>query len=334
MIVDAGGWRLLPASGALKTGDESEVVVALRARLSAEGYALALTRREALFDKDLADRLRSFQRRHGLDEDGILGPQTRRELDVRAEDRLAQIEANLERSRWLPRPLPADRIEVDSGAATATLYRAGHPVLRMRAIVGDLAHKTPMFVSRIEAVIFNPAWNVPSSIAMKEILPKAARDPGYLTRNGFVRTPEGLRQAPGPANALGRLKFDLPSPFGVYLHDTPGRSAFARTVRTLSHGCMRLEKPRELAAQLLVDQGWSRDRIDTIIEQGATMRVQIRRPTPLFVIYRTSSVDEYGWATFSPDRYGWDRKLLMALANAGETDAGALLDSECSTSGS
>jgi murein L,D-transpeptidase YcbB/YkuD len=332
LIVEAGGWRSLPVSAPLKLGDEDEAVLALRARLAIEGYVLAPTGPPSRFDIDLADQLRGFQRRHDLEEDGVLGPATRRELDVPAEDRLAQIDANLERWRWLPRRLPPDRLDVDTGAAVATLYMADSPILKMRAIVGDPGHKTPMFTSQIEAVVFNPPWNVPASIASKEILPKAARDPGYLARNRFVRTPEGLRQQPGPANALGQLKFDLRSPFGVYLHDTPGRAAFSRRARALSHGCMRLEKPRELAALLLGGQGWSRDLIDQTIAGGATTRVSIRRPLPLFVIYRTASVDAYGWATFGRDQYGWDRKLLSALANSEPADFDRLQESECSAS--
>jgi murein L,D-transpeptidase YcbB/YkuD len=333
LISEAGGWRTLPPGVTLKRGEEGDGVLALRARLIVEGYVVTPAGREAVFDQDLADQLRAFQRRHDLDEDGVLGPETRRELDVSAEDRLGQIEANLERWRWLPRRLPSDRLEVDTGAAVATLYVAGEPALEMRVIVGDPQHKTPMFASQIEAVVFNPPWNVPASIASKEILPKAARDPGYLARNRFVRTPDGLRQQPGPANALGLVKFDLRNPFGVYLHDTPGRSAFARRVRALSHGCMRLERPRELAARLLGPQGWSRDRIDQAIAEGTTLRVSVRAPMPLYVVYRTASVDAYGWATFSRDRYGWDRKLLMALANVREPDLGQQPESECSATG-
>lgn len=330
-IIDAGGWRALPLGPTLKSGDEGEGVLALRGRLGSEGYVLSPSGSEARFDEDLASQVRAFQRRHGLEADGAVGPETRREFDVTAEERFGQIEANLERWRWLPRDLPPDRLEVDAGTATAALFLAGRSVLDMRVIVGDPGHKTPMFASQIEAVVFNPSWNVPSSIAAKEILPKAARNPGYLERNGFVRTTGGLRQAPGPTNALGQVKFDLRSPFGVYLHDTPGRAAFNRRSRALSHGCMRLENPRELAALLLGPQGWARDMIDQVITAGATRRVGIQKPIPLYVVYRTASVDALGWVTFGRDSYGWDHKLLLALANAtGGAEAGERPESECS----
>jgi L,D-transpeptidase YcbB len=331
-IVDAGGWDRLPAGPPLKPGDKGQVVEALRLRLMAEGYGLNVRPPVESFAPDLVEALRAFQRRHDLEDDGVLGPETRRELDVSAEDRLMQIEANLERWRWLPHELPDDRLELDSGAAQATLYVSGRPVLQMRAIVGDPGHKSPMFASRVDAVVFNPPWNVPDSIARKEIFPKAARDPGYLGRNRFVRTPQGLQQRPGPANALGQVKFDLYSPFGVYLHDTPGRASFARRVRTLSHGCMRLEKPRELAERLLGAQGWSRARIEQAIAAGSTQRVTLQRPVALFVIYLTASVGPDGWATFGRDRYGWDHKLLAALANSQRAGSDPLAESECSAS--
>ncbi len=312
-ILAGGGWPTLPSGPAFKEGDEDVRIEALRHRLTAEGYVLVPTETPARFDAGLAAALRLFQRRHDLDEDGVLGTGTRRALDVPVADRLAQIDVNLERWRWLPRDLPADRLEVDIGGAEATRFASGRPVLTMRVIVGAPRHKTPMIASYLEAVVLNPPWNVPASIARNEIMPRAAREPGYLSRNGFVRTPNGLQQRPGPGNALGFVKFDLPSPFGVYLHDTPGRSSFARRVRTLSHGCMRLEKPRELAEDLLAPQGWTRATIDRAIAAGATRRVSLETRLPLFVIYRTVAIDEDGRATFRPDPYGWDTRLLAAL---------------------
>lgn len=244
--------------------------------------------------------------------------------------RAAQIEANLERLRWLPRDLPLDRLEINVATADATLYRQGRAALTMRIVVGDLRHKTPIFTSRIEAVILNPPWNVPSSIAAKEILPKAARDRGYLARNHYRFVDGRLQQRPGADNALGRLKFDLPSPYGVYLHDTPGKTAFQKTVRTLSHGCMRLEKPRELAVALLESQGWSPARLDDAIETGETQRIALQSPLPLFVTYQTAIVDEAGEVRFAPDVYGWDTKLAAALAGAVHPIAEAPVDTDCS----
>jgi murein L,D-transpeptidase YcbB/YkuD len=327
-IVAAGGWAPLPPGQTLKEGARSAVVSQLRVRLAAEGYGSTPSAAADLFDANLKLALGQFQAHHGLGPDGVLGAATRAALNVSAETRLQQIETNLERLRWLPRELPAERVEVDSGRAIATFYRKDGAPLSMRAIVGKPATKTPMFASRLEAVVFNPPWNIPGEIAANEILPKAARDPTYLAREGIVRTASGLQQRPGPKNALGVLKFDLPSPFGVYLHDTPARSAFSRDVRALSHGCMRLEKPRELAAAAL---GWSMEQVSAAIAPGLTQRVPLPRPIPLYVVHTTVFVGEDGQANFLPDIYGWDEKLARALAGVAQLrTAEAAHATECS----
>src|SRR5690606_25975911 len=205
--------------------------------------------------------------------------------NVSPAQRLTQIEANLERLRWLPRTLPPERVEVNVAAAEVALIRADQPVLRMRAVVGDAAHKTLMVFSWLDAVDFNPPWNVPASIARNEIWPRVARDPGYLARNHFVSLGGRLQQRPGPDNALGQIKFDLQSPYGVYLHDTPAKAVFQRSRRALSHGCMRLEKPRALAEALLAPQGWSAAEVEGAIAARTTRRVVLTSPTPLFVYY-------------------------------------------------
>jgi murein L,D-transpeptidase YcbB/YkuD len=265
----------------------------------------------------------AFQTRHGLVPDGVLGPGTRAELNAPAEQRLAQIDANLERWRWLP-PLPADRVEVNIAGAEATLYRRGAAQLSMRVIVGDPRHRSPMFASRIDSIVFNPPWNVPASIAVKELLPKEAAHPGYFARNDFHFVDGALQQSPGPKNALGRLKFDFNSPFGVYLHDTPGRAAFGRPNRALSHGCIRLEKPLELAAAILPAAVWAPESIDAAIAAGTTLRVAVAQPIPLYVLYWSVVVAPDGQLLFHRDVYGWDAKLTQALAArrlAAEVDA-------------
>ena len=318
----------LPPMPTLREGSISPLLASVRARLAGEGFPTdsALPQQ---FDAELTSALIGFQGKVGLAQDGVLGPQTRAALNVSPGERLTQIEANLERLRWLPHDLPADRLEVNVAAAEATLVRQGAPALHMRIVVGDLKHKTPMFASKLESIVFNPPWNVPASIAQNEILPRARRDPGYLTRNNYVFVDGRLQQRPGSGNALGRVKFDFPSPYGVYLHDTPSRSAFARPTRTLSHGCMRLEKPRELALILLGAQGWTESGIAAAIGEGRTRRVALDPPLPLFVIYQTAMV-ENGNVRFVPDVYGWDAKLTAALQGSGKPFAQTIkTDSDC-----
>lgn len=246
----------------------------------------------------------------------MLGPATRAALNVTASDRLAQIDANLERWRWMPRSPPPDRVEVDTGAQEATLYQGGAPVLRMRAIVGSPKHPTPMFASRVDAVVVNPPWNVPSSIATNELLPTEARRPGFLAGMGIRWVNGHLQQRPGPSNSLGLIKFDVTSPFGVYLHDTPAKGLFAQPVRAFSHGCMRLEQPRDLALALLAPQGLDAGAFDDAIAAGVTRRIDLQRRVPLYVVHWTVRAEPDGRLSFWPDIYGWDRKLAAALARA------------------
>lgn len=328
-IVDNGGWSLLPSEFELRPGATGRAVADLRLRLAVEGYLADVQTGGEAFDGPLRDAVASFQRRHDLEPDGVVGRDTREALNITAEQRLMQIEANLERWRWV-RSLPPDRLEVNIASAEAVLYADDAPLLTMRTVVGDLRHHTPMFTSRLASVVINPPWNVPSSIAAKELWPKERAQPGYLARNGFQLVDGALRQAPGPRNSLGRIKFDFPSPFGVYLHDTPGRAAFAGRNRALSHGCIRLEKPRELSAILLAPQGWTADRIDAAIENGKTQQVQLNGRLPLFVLYWTVAPRADGSLQFHPDRYGWDTKLTTALARGAVVSARqSLADTDC-----
>ena len=312
-IVAAGGWRSLPSGGALQEGDRDPGVAQLRARLAAEGYSAGSSGDSVSFDAGLRRALADFQRRHELAADGVANVQTRAALNIDAEHRLAQIEVNLERWRWLPHELPASRVEVDIAGAEARVFEAGREVLSMKVVVGDPRHRTPMFASRLEAVVFNPPWNVPASIASEEILPKAAKDPDYLAANDFISLDGRLQQKAGPKSALGQYKFDLHSPFGVYLHDTPSKKAFGRRARALSHGCMRLEKPRALAELLLTPQGWTSAAIAAAVAGGKTQVVVLKTPLPLLVTYWTAVADASGQVEFRPDVYGWDRKLQEAL---------------------
>jgi murein L,D-transpeptidase YcbB/YkuD len=309
-----GGWPASQADEPLRPGERDPEIARLRSRLAAEGYGAFPTSDPDVFDAGLEAALHVFQDAHALAVDGVVGPDTRRALDVTARQRLAQIDANLERWRWLPRPLPADRVEVDTGAQTAALFRAGAEVLRMRAIVGSPAHPTPMFQASIEAVVFNPPWNVPESIARNELLPAEARRPGLLASLGIRRVDGRLQQRPGPNNSLGQIKFDVPNRFGVYLHDTPGKGLFANPVRAFSHGCMRLEQPRLLAAALLAPRGLAE--IDAWIAAGSTRRRALPAPVPLIVVHRTAHARPDGRVAFHPDIYGWDARVARRLAEA------------------
>jgi murein L,D-transpeptidase YcbB/YkuD len=313
-IVAAGGWPDLPLDLRLRPGDVGPGVLALRQRLAAEDAGPPTPDQPEVFDPPLKQSLVAWQARNGLEADGVVGPATRARLAEPAATRLARIEANLERWRWLPRPLPRDRLEIDTGGAVGALFRDGRRVRTFRVIVGAVRDPTPLFLSAINGVVLNPPWNVPDRIAREEILPKAALDPGYLERNGFVQLDGRLQQAPGPRSALGLVKFDLVSPFGVFLHDTPGREAFRLRERHLSHGCMRVEHPLALADLLLAPQGRGGGRMMADLATGRTQRIALSRPIPLVVVHWTVRVDPDGQVGFLDDVYGWDARLARALS--------------------
>lgn len=315
-LAAAGGWGAIPAGPALRAGADDPRVPALRRRLSVE-VADVPAGQGTVYDDALVRAVTAFQASHGLDPDGVLGPATLAELNVPVEARLAQIRANMERRRWASRTEAPKRIEVNIADQSLVLFEGGRPTLTMRTVVGRPANRTPMFDDAIERVAFNPPWNVPRSIATKEILPKLAKDPGYLTRNNFVVQPGPgpvsvrLQQRPGPESALGLYKFDLPNAFDVYLHDTPAKSLFARPQRAFSHGCIRVEKPAELARALLAgNPSWPESAIQAALDSGKTTFAPLQAPVPVSIGYWTVFVDAWGAPQFRRDLYGWDAQLL------------------------
>ena len=234
-----------------------------------------------------------------------------------ADDRLRTLAVNLERQRWLPRHLPSDRVWVNTIDAQLTLFRADRPIFTTRVIVGqtDPDNQTPDMRTPIIGVVFNPPWNVPYSIIKNEILPKMGRDPEYLSKKRMVMRPNGgIQQLPGPGGtALGFLKFEMPNRHDVYLHDTPNRELFGRDSRRLSHGCVRVQNPRELAALLLQQPV---EVINNGIAGGGTAHRMLPAPMPAFMVYQTAFLDHNGALTFRPDVYNRDDKLWRRLQPA------------------
>jgi L,D-transpeptidase YcbB len=233
--------------------------------------------------------------------------------DKATTNRLREIEVNLERQRWLPRRLPAERVWVNVADARLVLYRADRPVFSTRVIIGqdEKRNQSPEFRATIDGVLFNPPWNVPDSIATEEILPKVSHDPNYLRRHNMVMQPNGgLQELPGPGAALGQIKFEMENRFDVYLHDTPSQNLFSRDNRRISHGCIRVQNPRELAA-LLMQQPI--DTINQAIAMGSTTRINLPAPVSVFVVYQTAFVDIDGALQFRPDVYNRDAEIWSHL---------------------
>jgi murein L,D-transpeptidase YcbB/YkuD len=332
-IAAGEGWTPVPPGALLRPGDEDDRVPALGARLAAEADPAsgpAGTRYEPWLEQEV----RRFQARHGLAVDGVVGPATIQALNVPVAERIQQIVLNLERWRWLPRDLGRHYIAVNAAAAALQVVEDGRTVLTSRVVVGDLQHPTPVVHARLEAVILNPPWNIPVSIAAAEMLPRLRENRRYLAERDIVilerreRDPFGLavdwsaigpesfpfrlQQQPGPGNPLGRIKFDAPNRFDVYLHDTPARSLFERPARTASHGCIRVERAAELAAHVLA--GWTDRALATAIAAGDSRRIPVAPPLPVYVLYWTAFAGPDGQVHFRDDVYGRDRRLAAALA--------------------
>lgn len=312
-----GGWSGVPDGPSLRPGMSDPRVPALRQRLTWEDSQVpaATPGAETRFDPGLADALSRFQASHGLRPDGVMGKDAVAELNTPVETRVGAIEANLERWRWAPRTSPVTRIEVNIASQQVDYYEAGKLAEAMKAVAGKKTTPTPMLVSQVHSLVLNPPWNVPTSIATKELWPKERSSPGYLSRSNFVvREGGGLQQQPGPDNSLGRVKFDFANKYGVYLHDTPGRAAFARDMRNLSHGCVRLERPIDLAKRLLANGGQlGPDDVDTVLLGDETTRAKLAKPVPVYLFYWTVFVDNTAKLNFRPDVYNWDATLLGRL---------------------
>jgi L,D-transpeptidase YcbB len=231
-----------------------------------------------------------------------------------AERRARQLAVNLERLRWLPRLIPPDRVVVNSAIARLQLFRNDRPVFTTRVVVGETDKQTPELQSTIDDILFNPPWNIPRSIVQKEILPKLAADPDYLSSHHMRwRAGGAIQQEAGPYSALGRLKFEMTDRYDVYLHDTPIKSLFQSADRMMSHGCVRVENPRALAA-LLLEQG--PETIDKGIARGYTNRRPLPTPVPIFIVYQTAYVESDGSIQFRSDPYERDDEIWQHLTRA------------------
>jgi|KBSMisStaDraftv2_1062788.scaffolds.fasta_scaffold00979_1 L,D-transpeptidase YcbB len=300
-----------------------------------------LPRDSQTYDSQLAEAVKHFQRRHGLDADGRLGPSTIKQMNVSMQDRVRQLQLTLERWRWLPSEFPAPPIVVNiPDFRLRALDEQNKVVMDMRVVVGKaMRTQTPVFTREMSYVVLRPYWNVPPSILRGEIVPAIQRDRGYIARKNYeVTTNDGkivtsgeisdevlaqlragklaVRQKPGPSNALGLVKLIFPNEHNVYLHSTPSQNAFSRTRRDFSHGCIRVEKPAELAAWALRNNpGWTLEKVRQDMQTGKDdVTVNLVKRVPVFVVYGTALAYENGDVHFTDDIYGHDAKLAAALA--------------------
>jgi murein L,D-transpeptidase YcbB/YkuD len=339
-IAASSEWPLIPAGPILKVGARDHRVPILRRRLQLEGYGrTALGESGPDYDVSLQQAVADFQQRHGLARDGIVGPATRDALNTPVTGRVEQIQLNLERWRWLPRFLGHRYLFVNIADFQLEVVEEQKPVAFMRAIVGRDYRQTPIFSAMLKTIVFNPYWYVPQNIFFKDLLPKIQADPSYLTTRNYkifsrmgpeavavdpseidwdgltpVRFDYILRNESGPGNPLGRVKFILPNPFDVYIHDTPSPVKFRRNRRDFSSGCIRIEDPIALSIYLLQNQPpWSRENILEAVESGRPVPISLSDPVPVHIVYMTAWTDTRGGLHFRPDIYDRDAKMTRKL---------------------
>ncbi len=295
-----------------------------------------------LYQGEIVDAVKRFQQRHGLETEGKLGPQTIEELNRPVSFRVQQLQLALERWRWLPHDFEQPPIVVNIPEFLLRAYdKSGNPTLKMPVVVGKaMRTETPVMEQDMKYVVFWPYWNVPPSILRGEIVPKIAKDPAYLQKNGYeVATYSGqvvtdgvvseevlaqlragklmVRQKPGPKNALGLIKFIFPNSDNVYLHSTPSQNLFAKSRRDFSHGCIRVENPAALAEWVLRNNpGWTREKIAAAFKVQKEQQVNLKNAIPVLIVYGTAVVPESDTAEFFQDIYGFDRSLEKLVAEA------------------
>lgn len=301
-----------------KLGDSAAVVSELKNRLYILGD-LATQDRSTLYDNAMEAAVIAFQRRHGLDDDGIVGPAVMRAINIPIEQKIEQMLINMERMRWMPEQTTGKRVVVNIPEFRLHVYEGNKDVLSMDVVVGKAANRTVIFSDEIKHVVFSPYWNIPRSIIRNEILPAMEDNPRYLARHNMEITGKRnglpvIRQKPGRKNALGRVKFIFPNRYSIYLHDTPAKGLFQRTQRAFSHGCIRVAKPFELAKYLLQDKaGWTDRKIRRAMRANTEQWVALNKKVPVFISYFTSWVDASGQLNFRDDIYGHDKKIAKHL---------------------
>lgn len=344
-IAKIGGWPHIPKKGPMIRPDKSDRrIPSIRLRLTMTGdHPYDHDTRQG-YDQLLQDAVERFQERHGLKIDGIIGPQTLSAMNVPVEARIRQIILNMERWRWKKEDLGKKYVLVDIAGFRLQGIENDTTIVEMPVIVGKSYQQTPVFSDRIRYVEFNPYWNVPRSIARKEMLPKLIKDPSYLIQHhirvfsnwlstaveldpylidwqklGRKIVGFRLRQDYGPWNVLGSIKFVFPNRYNVYLHDTLTQNLFKNHRRTFSHGCIRVAEPEQLAHFVLggENSGWDFKRIDELVDTGKRTIVRLPQPVAIHITYRTTWLAPKGVVHFRNDVYNRDKKLIKALFEKG-----------------
>jgi murein L,D-transpeptidase YcbB/YkuD len=338
-IVSRGGWPTIPNGPMLRVGVRDNRVMLLRQRLAMTGDLEQQAGNTRTFDSFVERAVRRFQFRHGLNPDGAVRDETLEALNVPALERLKQLRTNVVRINTFVEDLPPRYVLVNIPGAEIEAVDGGLVASRHTAIVGKAERETPVLISKVHELNFNPYWHVPESIVRRDIIPQMQKDPGYLARyvirvydqKGGEVDPNSIdwntldsktylfRQDPGEdINSLGAVKINFANEFAVFLHDTPQKKLFSENSRYFSSGCVRVQNIEHLLLWLLRDndgEAWSRQKIDAVIRSGERLDVAMKRPTPLYIVYITGWASPNGLVHFRNDVYRRDVPGATAAAN-------------------
>jgi murein L,D-transpeptidase YcbB/YkuD len=342
-LKDTGGWPLIDTGPTLKLGMEDDRIMVIRKRLAVTGDLPGSEDNQSrMFDKALEQGVTAFQDRHNLDADGAIGARTLAAMNVTVDERIDQIRVNLERLRWVVRDMEDEFVVTNIASFQTFLVRNREVIWTGRSQVGRFYRQTPVFKAKIKYLQFNPTWTVPPGILRNDILPAVQKDVGYLAakemdlidRDGKIVDPATVDwsrygagrlppyqfvQRPGPANALGRVKFIFPNSHFVFLHDTPSKALFDRTERTFSSGCIRVENPFVFAELLLNNPGkWNSDSIQKLLDNEKPQNVFLDEPLTVMLLYGTVGLSDMRLVRFYSDIYQRDARVLDSLNAAFE----------------
>ena len=336
-LKNEGGWPTIPQGTKLKPGQSSASVSLLRKRL-ANGATVTDSAAKDVYDSALVAAVKAFQTSHGLKPDGNVGGETLQLLNIPIDQKIRTIILNMERWRWIPKSFEPDYLLVNIPEYRLRVYEKGQEKMTMKVIVGKTMNSTPIFSDKMEYVVLSPYWNVPFSIIEKELIPNLIANPSYLERLDMeVVTNKAepvdpssidwasvtestwkytIRRRPGPKNDLGDVKFIFPNSNDVYLHDTPHDELFSQASRDFSHGCVRVEKPIDLAVYLLRNvPGYDRSKIQSVISERKEKHVALKKVIPVYLVYFTAWADGNGNVSFREDIYNHDKTLAAEYFN-------------------
>ena len=317
-IEKKGGWKSIaldPNVKSYKPGDSSATIAQIRTRLFITND-ISRDSKSAVYDDELAAGILKFKKRSGNLLNKTILPEHINYMNVSVADRIKTVMVNMERCRWISNDITKSKelIVVNIPAYELTFFRDGKPELRSKVVVGKAMHKTVIFSAPMKYIVFRPYWNVPTSILKKEILPAIEKNPNYLEEHDMEWKDSNVRQRPGPENSLGLVKFLFPNSNAIYLHDTPSKSLFGKEDRAFSHGCIRVAKPKELAAAIMKDdKKWNPAKIETAMNDGEEYWYTLKNKIPVYIGYFTSWVDEEGVVHFYEDVYKRDEALATLL---------------------